>query len=190
MNKEQIFSDFAVQNLNNYLEMFGILLCNLNSHLPSIDQVGGNWNSIIALIEHREVFYCKVFRKRTTYLSKELYFLMKPHKQRKSSLENESRKILDFLYEYGPANTTTIKNFLFLSNKTFAMNFDVLLDEMLVTAIKKDKDINQNWSSFIWGTYEEWEKTTDYTRAQDDDYMVELLLRSLSRKEIHKLMGF
>ncbi|MBB6214070.1 hypothetical protein HNQ80_000139 [Anaerosolibacter carboniphilus] len=189
MNTDQVSDELAVNNLQNYMNTYGILSCNLNKYLPAIDEVGGNWNAIITLIEQREVFHCKAYRKRTTYLSKELYYLLKPHKQQTASLPDFSKKILNFLSEYGPANTTTIKNVLFLSNKEFSIHFDLLLQEMLVTVIKKDSTINQTWSSFIWGTYTDWEKTTNCYRDKDDEYLIELLSKSLSSKEITKLMG-
>lgn len=188
MNSDQAISELAVSNLQNYMKNYGILTCNLNKYLPSIDDVGGNLNAIITLIEQREIFQCKVYRKRITYLSKELYYLLKPHKQHTDSLPYYSKKIFKFLSEFGPANTTIIKNMLFLSNKTFSKYLSVLLQEMLVTVIKKNNTINQTWASFVWGTYTDWEKTTNYHRNQDDDYLVELLSRSLSNKEINKLI--
>lgn len=178
----------AVSNLKNYISKYGIVLCNKNKYLPTIDEVGGNWNAVIDLIEQREVFHCKAFRKRTTYISKELYYLLKVHKQRTAFLSEAGRKILDFLYEFGPANTATIKNVLLLSGEAFSASLDLLLQEMLVTGIKRDSTMNQNWSSFIWGTYEDWEKTADYYREPDDGYLEELLSRSLNSREIAKLI--
>ncbi len=181
----------AVNNIRTYLNEYGILSCNTNKYLPSLDDVGGDWNAIVHLIEQREVFHSKVFKGRTTYLSKEAYTLLKPYKQNVLGLSETSRKIYDFLIEFGQANTTIIKDMLLLSGKAFAQNFDVLQSRLLVTAIKTDNIINQSWSSFVWGTYLDWEKGTELSICENEQSsfrLTELLSKSLSLKDVKKLM--
>ena len=56
--------------LLEYLENYGILLCNTNPELPALEDIGCTWGDVTALIDRQELFYCKAFKKRTTYLSR------------------------------------------------------------------------------------------------------------------------
>ena len=60
-----------------YLEKHGILLCNQNPLLPSLEDIGCSWSDVVELIDNHQLFYCKVFQKRTTYLSAEAYYRLK-----------------------------------------------------------------------------------------------------------------
>ena len=64
--------------LRNYFAQMGLLLCNENPYLPSLPTVGGTWNDIVAMMETREVFYSKLYKGRVTYLSRALYYHLKP----------------------------------------------------------------------------------------------------------------
>lgn len=66
-----------MNHLLNYLEHNGILLCNQNPFLPALEDIGCSWNDVVELIDNHQLFYCKVFQKRTTYLSAECYYLLK-----------------------------------------------------------------------------------------------------------------
>ena len=131
------------QFILNYLNTFGLLLCNENRYLPSLSDVGGDWDSIVSLIEKREVFYCKIYKKRTCYLSKELYFLLKRYKHSILSIPASSLDIYNFLCINGPADTETIKNKLILDKKSFNEAFDILLERMLATAVKRGRTIGK-----------------------------------------------
>ncbi|HWR22321.1 MAG TPA: hypothetical protein VN366_02490 [Feifaniaceae bacterium] len=148
-----------VSSLRAYFARNHILLCNFNAYLPSLNDAGGDWNAIIHLIETREAVYSKVYRKRTAYLSPALYAMLKPYKQRFNKLSEESRRIYGFLSACGPQSTQAIKSALPLSGKNFSAAFDPLLQELLVTAMERDRTMNETWSSFLWGTYEQWEGT-------------------------------
>jgi hypothetical protein len=177
------------KNILSYINSFGILLCNNNKYLPSIFDVGGSWNAVVNLIEKKEIYYCKVFRKRTTYLSKDLYRMLKPFKQDITILPEKSLMIYNFLNKYGISNTKTMREILGLSTATFNLYFSPLLREMLVTAIDRDKTMNVSWSSFNWGIYSEWEEDNDYSYTYDKDLLYEILRRQLSQKEIDKLLA-
>jgi hypothetical protein len=177
------------KNILSYINSFGILLCNNNKYLPSIFDVGGSWNAVVNLIEKKEIYYCKVFRKRTAYLSKDLYRMLKPFKQDITILPEKSLMIYNFLNKYGISNTKTMREILGLSTATFNLYFSPLLREMLVTAIDRDKTMNVSWSSFNWGIYSEWEEDNDYSYTYDKDLLYEILRRQLSQKEIDKLLA-
>lgn len=65
------------------MQKYGILLCNTNPDLPALEDIGCGWGDVTELIDRQELFYCKAFRKRTTYLSKETYYLLKEVRQKK-----------------------------------------------------------------------------------------------------------
>jgi len=137
--------------LQSYFSRNGVLLCNNNKELPSLFDVGGDWNSIIALIEQGEVFYSKIYKSRVTYLSHDFYYLVKPYKQRADKLSSGSKELFEFINTAGPVNTKEIKNRLMLSAKLFSSCMDELFKELLVTAVQRDETMNQNWSYLLMG---------------------------------------
>lgn len=64
-------------SLLDYLNYAGILTCNENQYLPCISDIGCGMQDVSDLIDSYDLFYCKAYRKRTTYLSREAYFLLK-----------------------------------------------------------------------------------------------------------------
>lgn len=180
-----------VSSLRAYFARNHILLCNDNAYLPSINDAGGDWNAIIYLIEAREAVYSKAYRKRTAYLSPALYAMLKPYKQRFNRLSEQSRRIYDFLSACGPKSTQEIKNALLLSGKSFSAAFDPLLSELLVTAMERDRTINETWSSFLWGTYGQWEDTLAHPLPKSEASqanLLALLSHLMDEKEIVALM--
>lgn len=143
--------------LHVYFASNGMLFCNESKDVPYLESVGGDWNSITALIEEGRVFYSKLYKGRVTYLSRKFYANMKPFRQRLDGLSPAARMIYYFLAEIGTASTAQIKQVLCLSGKTYAQGMDELFQELLVTAIERDRTMNANWSSFYWGTFEQWE---------------------------------
>lgn len=181
----------AVSNLRTYFLRNHILLCNDNAYLPSLNDVGGDWNAIIHLIETREVVYSKAYRKRTTYLSPALYAMLKPYKQRFNKLTETSKNIYNFLSACGPMSTQEIKDALMLSSKSFGSAFDPLLTELFVTAMERDRTMNETWSSFLWGTYAQWEATLHHPLPKveaSDANLIALLSHLMAEKEIAALM--
>lgn len=179
-----------VSSLRTYFACNHILLCNDNAYLPSLNDAGGDWNAIIHLIEAREAVYSKAYRKRTAYLSPALYAMLKPYKQRFNRLPEESRRIYDFLCACGPKSTQEIKNALLLSGKSFSAAFDPLLQELLVTAMERDRTMNETWSSFLWGTSAQWEDTLAHPLPKVDASeanLIALLSHLMPQKEIAAL---
>lgn len=146
--------------IEKYLDEMSMFLCNDYGKLLSFSQLGGDWDSLMTLIEERKVFYCRLYKNRVTYISDRLYWSIKPYKQRLEKVSEKSRDIFFFLDEFGEATTSEIKNVLTLSNKDFSKHANELVKELLITATTRDKKINNNWSSFYWGTYKLWEKTS------------------------------
>ena len=83
--------------LQSYLEANGILLCNRNPDLPALEDVGCTWQDMTKLIDRHKLFYSKAFRKRTTYLSPEAYYLLKAVKPQKP-LTPSAERILSLLF--------------------------------------------------------------------------------------------
>lgn len=157
--------------------------------MPSLFNVGGDWNSIVQLIEEGQVFYSKLYKGRVTYLSREFYAQVKPYRQRMELISSHSRLIYNLLDTIGYANAQDIKRLLNLSNKVYTDAMHELSQELLITAIHRDKTINQNWSSFYWGTYKTWESLYPISDIEvSTSRLKQLLDRLISEKEIHKLL--
>lgn len=178
--------------LYNYLEVNGILLCNSNPYLPSLFDIGCTWSDVIKLIDSHEIFYCKVYRKRTTYLSKSIYFHMKKIYNRKT-LSNNANSLYHLFQNSPPISTRDLKEISSLSKKDYTNAFNELLESMYITALHNDKTMNQNWSSFLYGTSEQWEDLTSSYIIDEDinslDYIISTLSKTMSDKEINKLIN-
>ena len=136
-----------MNHLLNYLEHNGILLCNQNPFLPALEDIGCSWNDVVELIDNHQLFYCKVFQKRTTYLSAECYYLLKNLRCPKP-LTPSAERIYSFLLNKAPAETTFLKSVSALSPKSYQQGFDFLLQNLYVTAFSNSQTLNPNWSKF------------------------------------------
>lgn len=146
----------TAQRLSGYLAQNGILTCNQNPYLPALEDIGCGWADVCALIDSHELFYCKAYRKRTTYLSPKVYFLLKQCRK-PASMDENSRIIYDILNS-GPAlNTETIKGLFGLPPKEYAKAFNALLENMEITAVANGQVLNPSWSTFLYGTASAWE---------------------------------
>ena len=173
-----------------YLEKHGILLCNQNPLLPSLEDIGCSWSDVVELIDNHQLFYCKVFQKRTTYLSAEAYYLLKQVRTSKP-LPPEAEQIYSLLLDKPPVDTTFLKEVSHLSSKSYRQGFDFLLQNLSVTALANGKNLAPNWSTFLYGTAEAWEQTSpnrfccDHARDRlweiFSSTMPEKLFRSLIR---------
>jgi len=148
--------------LQNYFTNNDILLCNESKDTPSLGTVGGDWNSIVFLIEQGEVFYSKHYKNRVTYLSREYYSKIKPKNQHIDKLSQKSQEVLEYIKAAGLASTKDIKAALLLTEKEYNTSMNQLLKELLITAIKRDRIISDTWCTFYWGTTERWESRIDY----------------------------
>ena len=63
--------------LEQYLNAMGIIGCNVNPYLPALDDLGFCWRDMTTLLDRQGLFAAKVYRRRTVYLSPEVYHLLK-----------------------------------------------------------------------------------------------------------------
>ena len=175
--------------LKSYFYHNGLLFCNSNGDLPDIGSIGGDWDSIVALIEQGEVFYSKLYKNRVTYLSRELYYQIKPYRQRVDNLSDKSKEVIEFLEANDSASTKTIKYILGIPSKEFTICINELCKELLVTAVKRDRTINVNWSSFKWGTFQQWERLKPLPKVGHDAERLNILLSTvLTENQIRSLL--
>lgn len=174
--------------LKSYFEHNGLLLCNESRDLPSLDTVGGDWETVVSLMESGDVFYSKLYKGRVTYLSRELYYLIKPMKQRIEKLSPQSAELFGILSSAGPLTTTEIKGMLFLPSKAFNSCMDELHKELFITVITRDRDIQQNWSSFCWGNYALWEQKQISAPPQNRYAIYQILSALMPVKQIDSLL--
>lgn len=143
--------------LRSSLSRNSILLCNENRDIPSLASLGGRWNDMVALLESREIFYSKLYKNRVTYLPREFYYHVKPFRQRETLLSPQARELLMLLRQTGPIGTEELKRLFPLWGSRFSAYLDELLRELLVTAVKRDRTINETWCTFLWAPFEYWE---------------------------------
>ncbi len=146
-----------MNKLIQYIDANGILLCNANPYLPSLDDIGCSWNDVTEAIDQHELFYSKAFKKRTTYLSKEVYYLLKAIKNPKP-ITPSAERIYSLLNNNPDAETTFLKEASGLDSKAYKEGFDFLLQNLYITALQNGTTLNANWSTFCYGTSLEWEK--------------------------------
>lgn len=131
--------------LSEYLQVNGILLCNANPDLPALENIGCSWQDVVGLIQTYQLFYSKVLKKRTTYLSLEAYYLLKSIKRPKALMEPANR-IYSILEENPVSDTAFLKQAAGLSSKEYQQGFDFLLQNLYVTALQNGTQYVYNCS--------------------------------------------
>ncbi len=178
----------TAQRLSGYLAQNGILTCNQNPYLPALEDIGCGWADVCALIDSHELFYCKAFRKRTTYLSPKAYFLLK--QCRRSAPMDENSWIIYAILSSGPAlNTETIRGLSGLPPKEYAKAFNALLENMDITAVANGQVLNPNWSTFLYSTASTWEAHVK-ERPVSTDPKAELwriFSNTMSEQDFHRI---
>ena len=142
--------------LQSYLGDNDILLCNRNPDLPALEDVGCTWQDVTELIDRHELFYSKAFRKRTTYLSPEAYYLLKAAKPQKPLIP-PAEHILSLLGNGSIAETAFLKQVCGLSSREYRDGFDFLLQNLYIIAMANGAVLNESWSTFRYGTAHAWE---------------------------------
>ena len=173
-----------MNRLFDYLETNGILLCNANPYLPSLEDVGCTWQDVTQLIDNHLLFYSKVFQKRTTYLSPEAYYLLKAVKPQKP-LTSAAETLYTLLEQTPMAETSFLKRVSALPAKEYNQGFDFLLQNLYITAVKNGTARNENWSTFYYGTAAEWEKnsTNLYSCADPAARLWEIMSHTMTEKQ-------
>lgn len=159
VTKTDIFHQYSIARQNelaDYIEENGILLCNENKELPSLCGLGYDMENIVALIELRQVFYCKAYKKRSTYLSVKAYQLLSRIKSMKD-LSSDAEIIYNEMKKHDCVDKDDLKQVLHMEKKTFDRAFDFLLENLYITACS-GKRINSNWYSYLYCTNDQWKK--------------------------------
>lgn len=52
--------------LEIYLDEKSMFLCNNDGRLASFSQLGGDWDTLMTLVEERKVFYSRLYKNRVT----------------------------------------------------------------------------------------------------------------------------
>lgn len=146
-----------MNSLQAWLTENGILLCNTNPLLPALEDIGCTWQDVTELIDSHRLFYSKAFQGRTTYLSPEAYYLLK-RIRRQRPLTEPAKKLLALLRENPGSETELLKELSALPGKEYQTGFELLLKNLYVTALRNGRYLQENWSSFLYGTAEQWEK--------------------------------
>ena len=180
----------ALLTLSEYLSTMGILSCNRNPYLPSLEDLGFTWGEMTALLDKKELFYCKAYRKRTVYLSPKAYFLLRQCRQR-PALTGEAAVLYELLGQTGPIETAGLKRLACLETKTFQRAFDFLLQNLYATALENGTIHNPNWSTFRYGTEQAWESVAAEQPLSSDPEVElrELLGRTMAEPEISRLVS-
>lgn len=176
--------------LLRYLDRNGILLCNANPELPALEDVGCSWSDVAELIDRQELFYCKAFKKRTTYLSTEAYYLLK-EVRRKKPLTPAAQKIQAILGDGAAVDAACLKAVSGLDAKEFREGLDLLLQNLYITALYNGKPRNENWSAFLYGTAEEWEKRVPAPAPVENpgERLWEILGQTMTERQFKSLTG-
>jgi hypothetical protein len=175
--------------LQAYFQNNALLLCNENACLPYLGLVGGDWDAVVQLMERGDVFYSKFFQKRVTYLSREFYYALKPHRRRMDRLSVKARNILAFLDDCGGANAETIQAACMLDKKAYTAAMDELFFELLVTVSGRDRTLNVTWCSFLYETSDRWEQKQPKNGAQPSlDKAADMLCGIFTKKQINALL--
>lgn len=175
--------------LSEYLTAMGILSCNRNPYLPSLEDLGFTWSEMTTLLDKKELFYCKAYRKRTVYLSPRAYFLLRQCRPR-PELTESAAVLYEMLRQTGPIEAADLKRLTSLGPKEFQRAFDFLLQNLYATALENGNVRNPNWSTFRYGTAEQWEESAAPQQPSPDPEreLRALLGRALPEKELSRLL--
>lgn len=150
------FGEVRREELLEWLNMNGILLCNESDELPSLCSLGYGMEDIVSLIERKEAFYCKAYKKRSTFFSVRTYQLLAHCRPQKSPPE-EARRVLLAMKDKELVDKEELKASLGMNKKQFDRAFDFLLEHLYITAIGGRK-INPNWYGYLYCTAEVWKR--------------------------------
>ena len=175
--------------LITYFRENGLLLCNENPKLPYLDLVGGNWNAIVSLMESGDVFYSRLYHNRVSYLSRALYYLAKPYRQKEHRLDATSAHLLAFLRAAGEATAEEMQAACLLEKKAQTKALEQLVGEMLVTVSRRDKTIHDSWCTFFYCPAERWEERQSLPEQAELDAAREQLRRYFSEKQILSMLS-
>ncbi|SBW03155.1 hypothetical protein KL86CLO1_11743 [uncultured Eubacteriales bacterium] len=177
------------KGMGQYLADFGILACNENPWLPSLDMLGFTWADAVALIDRQEVFVSKAWRRRTVYLSPEVYFLLKECREHRP-MTTDAIALYDILLS-APMESADLKRLVPLQKRAFDKTLEFLMEECYVTALRNGTWKTSNWSSYVYGAAETWEALAHRPAPNADSWaaLTAILGRTMPEREVAKLLG-
>ena len=180
----------SAEGLRRYLEVMGILGCNVNPYLPSLSDVDCSWSDAVALIDRHEIFVSKVYRRRTVYLSPEVYYLLKACRTSRP-MTAQAEGLYRLLEAAPPMEAGELRPLSQLVQGEFSKAMDVLLEQMYVTALENGRYLNETWSTYRYGTAAAWEALAPPPPSVPQDPVERLkiiLERSLAPEEVRRLL--
>ncbi|GAB6108280.1 AlkZ-related protein [Fusibacter bizertensis] len=183
----------STERVDKILHEIGFIMLNQHNALPSIVEAGETWEDLIELIRSRKVFLCKLIDKKTTLLSRELYFALKKHSA-KLDLSSEEEILLEFIIQNEPVSTDLIRLSMPQSKKEIDKLMVSLQSRLLVTVVDEGKRLTKNWGTYLWGTSTFWEKSLlkdELSLPQEElnKLIMKMRLHQIDEKYIFKLIG-
>ena len=176
--------------LKHYLNATGILACNTDIHLRCLEDIGCSWADAVELIEKKEIFLSKVYRKRTVYLSPKVYHLFKQCRAQRP-MPGPARRLYEILQGI-PCGLETgeLRELAQMDQRTLLTAMDFLLEELYITAVGNGRWLNPNWSTYRYGTAEHWEAAAEPRSEVEDPRgtLMEFLSWSMPEEEIRRLI--
>lgn len=169
----------------------GIMLLNESDELPSIVGEGFNWYEVMGLIEKGDIFFTKLYKKRTTYISRELYFCFKTILYLEHMTDSE-HMLHNLINEISGITTSSLKEILIMDSKELDKLILQLSMNMQITILGSGKYININWSHVRWCTAEYWESlgiSYKFTPNEAKEIIRKKFGKYLSSQYIERLIG-
>ncbi|WP_276856704.1 hypothetical protein [Intestinimonas timonensis] len=180
----------SAAQLKAYLDATGILACNTDAHLRCLEDIGCSWADAVELIEKKELFLSKVYRKRTVYLSSRVYHLLKQCRYQRPMPEPAERLYGLLQGVPGGLETGELRELTQMDQRTLLTAMDFLLEELYITAIGNGHWLNPSWSTYRYGTAEAWEdaSASQPEEAHPKETLMEFLSWSMPEEEIRRLV--
>lgn len=180
----------SVGALKKYLDITGILSCNVNPYLPALSDIQCEWDDMTKLLDRHQLFHCKSYRKRTTYLSPEVYYLLKAVKPQRP-MDHDAKQLYRILEQTPGLESGELRQLSQLNQQAFVKAMDLLLEERYVTALQNGTYLNPNWSTFRYGTATAWEAYTPAPApvVNPRQRLVTILERTLAEDEVWSFIG-
>jgi hypothetical protein len=183
----QVDSAREEQLLETLLEK-GLLLCDESEELPSLSGEGFTMESMMGLINRRQVFYAKICDGLAAFLSVPVYQLLK-HCMRESLPSSTAKQIYKEISVFDCAEKAEVRNRLELNKHDFDRGFDWLLCNLRITAVSAKK-IKHNCYEYIYATASAWGKDVEEPHLTGDvrKPLWELLRHTMTEKQFENLL--
>lgn len=179
--------------MNDLIHKHGLLLLNSTDEYYNVMDCGGDWFTMIRLIEDRQVFVSKLYKGRTTYLSKELYYALHALRSDENVMSEDEQRVYDFISSCTNVDMDLLKIALNMDRKIIRKTLDGMMKKLLLTVLSGGKRLTDSWSSYYFGTYEQWEKSDQGAIHMEKETAREVvngcLGKLLSDKQIENILS-